>query len=156
MLSLFPLSSFFSHFGISTTQILSSLNAQNQNKKNDKDWYNGLTYKQQHITANRHVYFGEGTLTIKLINHTTTDPMTQPTRKNTKSPAKIVRRGGPWEALPVSFTSDPSLDDFPPPELGFVAETVNSFRFICNFLEPMHLDNTVSKRGYSLIQSYNK
>jgi hypothetical protein len=73
------------------------------------------------------MFISDGALTIKLINHPKTDTMTQQTRKNTKSPAKIVRRGGPWEALLVSFISDPSLDDFPPPELGFVAETVNSF-----------------------------
>lgn len=72
------------------------------------------------------IYLGGGTFTIKLISHITTDPMTQQTRKKTKNPAKIVRRGGPREALLVSFTSDPSLADFPPLELGFVAETVNN------------------------------
>lgn len=51
--------------------------------------------------------------------------MTLKTTKNTKKPNKIVRKGGPFEALLVSFTSDPLLDAFPPLELEFVAETVN-------------------------------
>lgn len=74
----------------------------------------------------KHIYFGGGTLTIKPISHVRIDTMTQPTRNNTKKPARIVRRGGPWEALLLSFTYDPSLADFPLPELGFVAVTVHS------------------------------
>lgn len=54
------------------------------------------------------------------------DQMTQQMMRKTMNPAKIVRRGGPWPALLVSFTSDPSLGSFPPLEWWFVAQTANS------------------------------
>lgn len=92
--------------------------------ENDQDSCHGLKYKHS-ITVN--IYFGGGKLTIKLNNHTTMDPMNQVMRRKTASPAKIVRNGGPWPALLVSFTSDPSFGDFPPTELGFVAGTLHSF-----------------------------
>lgn len=92
------------------------------------------------------IYFGAGTLTIKLISHVIMDQMLQQTTKRTKNPARIVRRGGPWAALLVSFTSDPSVGDFSPTELGFVAKTVTSLWFTINLLKPLHLDTTKSRR----------
>lgn len=78
-------------------------------------------------------YFGRGNETKRLINHIRIDPIIQNTRKRTTSPAKMVRKGGPWGASSLLTPPDLSLMESPSGGLDFDADTACHLSLICNF-----------------------
>lgn len=57
-------------------------------------------------------HFDDGIWKIRLISHTTKDPINQHTAKKTSRPAKMVRKGGPFATSLLLVTSDPSEEPF--------------------------------------------
>lgn len=68
------------------------------------------------------LYFVEISLTTKPISDVTAEVIIQITREKTKSPAKMVRNGGPWASAVALLPSFSFLVEFPSEEFDAVIE----------------------------------
>ena len=101
--------------------------------------YNVVKIQSSHLVG--------GEWKIRPISHDRMDPMIQHMTRKTKSPAKIVRNGGPWLASPVLITSDFSLRGSWSEGLEFDAKMANELRLSCNVTAFLNLNK---KLGMSL------
>lgn len=83
-------------------------------------------------------------------SHSIMDPPIQQINKKTSTPAKIVRKGGPWPASLSDFSSN-----FSPEGFEFDANTLNNLYFGCNFTMCLHLNlqNILSNKPENLWSS---